>query len=336
MLRYLQNRRAPLFIFLLSTLVDVSAAISQPSDPLMSFRDCPECPEMVELPMGSFTMGPLIKGGANWPEAGGNILQPSRQVIVDIPIAVMRNEITFDEFMACVSEGGCPHTPSPAVAGAGSDEAISRAITDPRFKDIPFEKAIAQAEAGRGLMTLGGGSPVIDVNYFDALDYVRWLNKKLGIDAYRLPTEAEWEYAARAGTTTPYAQGIEPTADQVNISGLLTEKLRGQPQPQLRTLGYPVPVNEMDAANAWGLRHMSGNVTEFTMSCLETDPERVRIWTSTSEWLTESAHDSVCMPIIRGGNYAGPLKHAEIIWRSVYAYDTRSLHIGFRVIKELD
>jgi formylglycine-generating enzyme required for sulfatase activity len=290
---------------------------------------------MVELPQGKFLMGPLLAGTGSWPELGGEIRQPVSEVVVDIPFAMARTEITFAEFMACVDDGGCSHAPNQIVVGLGSKDEIARAIADPQFKDIPFEAEIAIAQQNRRRMSLNGNSPVIDVSYDDANEYIRWLNRKANTTEYRLPTEAEWEYAARAGTATPFFQGTEPTADQVNISGAQTENLLGKPQPQFRTLGYPVPVNEMEAANAWGLRHMSGNVAELTRTCFSLKDDEVQIWPSTSEWLAKSAK-SDCLPMLRGGDYGGPLSHATVTFRTVWTNSTRTLYVGFRVIREID
>src|SRR5690606_27643739 len=118
-----------------------------------------------------------------------------------------------------------------------------------------------------GYRELGPQHPVINVSYLDSLEYVAWLNGQVGAEVYRLPTEAEWEYAARAGTETPFAQGDELTAEQANFSRSASENLRGEPMPWLLDRYMPVPVNELGAANAWGVRHMSGNVVELTLSC---------------------------------------------------------------------
>jgi formylglycine-generating enzyme required for sulfatase activity len=97
--------------------------------------------------------------------------QPLQPVRFDNTIAVGRFETTFDEWDACVRGGGCAQNPTP------SDEGWDR-----------------------------GRRPVINVSWNDAKDYVSWLSRKIG-KTYRLLTEAEWEYAARAGSTTAYSWG---------------------------------------------------------------------------------------------------------------------------------
>lgn len=305
------------------------------AEPLSVFKDCDVCPEMVELPLGEFLMGPLLSGTGKLRVAAKDIVQTPQNVRVDIPFAMAKHEVTFGEFMACVREGGCSHTPNPGLTPGASKEDVSEAINDPRFEDIPFEKRIIEAEKlTSGIIIAAEQSPVILVTYKDALEYLRWLNKKLGTDTYRLPTEAEWEYAARAGTTTPYAQGALPSANQVNVSRHTTEKLFGIPRPDLRTLGYPVPVNEMDAANAWGLRHMLGNVAEITATCFTMQSDQLKIWPTTSEWFSKSQR-SECHPILRGGSFKAAIQHATVTFRRGTINDLRDLYIGFRIIKEM-
>jgi formylglycine-generating enzyme required for sulfatase activity len=313
----------------------ISAAQAKPLD---HFRDCPTCPEMIELPLGDFTMG--TPDGAGGPAANPDSAVArgneghAHKVTVDLPIAMSRNEITFDDYMACVKAGACSRLPKLEFPGGGTAEQVTRAVTDPRFKHTPFEKAIAEDNAKRGWVTLWGNSPAIGLTYFDAKTYTDWLNRTLGTLGYRLPTEAEWEYAARAGTTTPFAQGIEATADQVNINGPATEVARGAPQPQLRLLGYPMPVDEMDAANPWGLRHMSGNAGEITMSCYLVDPERIAPRTKTSEWLANDLGQS-CPRVERGGSYGSSMDAARVSSREGILEDQWYLWTGFRIVKDL-
>ena len=339
MVGFWPNTHLSRLVWVLPVLLAAWPAVPQPTEALRTFRDCPLCPEMIELPLGEFLMGAPDDARISASDFNGDAPVgnegPQHKVTVDLRIAMGKNEITFDEFMACAWDGGCSRTPNNTVFGLGSQEQIKRALTDPRFTHIPFEKVIVERYANPMWIGLGGRSPVIHVSFRDAQEYVRWLNKKLGTDAYRLPTEAEWEYAARAGTTTPFAQGLEPVADQVNINGGRTEVVRGKPQPQLRTLGYPVPVDEMDAANSWGLRHMSGNVEEITLSCFDLAPERFPNWAKTSEWLPGVAGQS-CHRVLRGGSYAASMDEARVTWRFGTFEGGTDQSVGFRIVKEMD
>ncbi|MGA8898348.1 SUMF1/EgtB/PvdO family nonheme iron enzyme [Bradyrhizobium sp.] len=129
--------------------------------PLASFRECArDCPEMIVIPAGSFMMGsPASQPGHNNSEG------PQHMVTIARPFGVSKFDVTFADFDACFSVGGCPQ---PSDSGGGR-----------------------------------GTKPVINVDWDDAQKYVAWLSEMTG-QTYRLLTEAEWEYAARAGTTTAY------------------------------------------------------------------------------------------------------------------------------------
>ena len=187
--------RAGLLIAAL-TLAPVALAQHEES----SFRDCEVCPEMVIVPTGTFTRG---SSAAEQRPAE----TPQQVVKIDALIAIGKYEVTFDEWRACVRDGGCAHVPDDRGWGRGR-------------------------------------RPVIYVSWDDAQQYIRWLSGKTGRE-YRLPSETEWEYAARAGTETRYAFGDHVTPQQVNYY------TRGT-----------LPVGSF-AANAFGLHDMHGNVHEW-------------------------------------------------------------------------
>ena len=141
------------------------------------FRDCSECPEMVVVPLGSFTMGsPGGESGRDDDEG------PRHRVRIDYRLAVGVYEVTFAEWDACVSAGGC--------GGYRPDD------------------------RGWGR----GNRPVISVRWEDAQSYVRWLSNKTG-KSYRLLSESEWEYVARAGSVTAYSWGNEIGHNRANCDG---------------------------------------------------------------------------------------------------------------------
>ncbi|MCV2871926.1 formylglycine-generating enzyme family protein [Defluviimonas sp. WL0050] len=317
--------------------------------PLDIFRDCEVCPEMIELPLGEFVMGApddefrrivYYRDGAIRMATEDNPYIPDNEgpqhrVVVDIPIAMGRNEVTYAEWMACIEDGGCNgYVPDNRIGRVGTKDAIIRSLTDVRFSHLPSSSSMLDAIVEDRFLKIGGNYPVLRVSYSDAQAYVAWLNRKLGTDAYRLPTEAEWEYAARAGTTTRFAQGFEPSPDQVNTSGQATEMVLHKDRPDLRNLGYPVPVNEMDATNRWDLRHMSGNAGEITLSCYTM---RYEGWSTTSEWLDKSFSESCEERTARGGGFGSPLDGARAASRrAIGPKMERSQYRGFRIVKELD
>ena len=184
----------------------------------MPFMDCTECPEMMLIPAGEFTMGSppseLYRGA-----------ETQHRVTIPSPFALSKYEITFAQWDACIADGGCGgYVPDDHGWGRGN-------------------------------------RPVIDVSWNDAKAYVAWLSRKTA-KQYRLPSEAEWEYAARAGTTTPFSFGATITTEQANYDG---------------TTGYgtgPAGVNRQRTTpvgsfppNAFGLHDLHGNVWEWIEDC---------------------------------------------------------------------
>ena len=158
------------------------------------FQDCTECPQMVVIPAGSFLMGsPESEEGRNDDEEG-----PQHRVTIPAPFAVGAYEVTFEEWDACVADGGC--------GGYRPDD------------------------HGWGR----GWRPVIHVSWNDAQAYVRWLRGKTGKE-YRLLSEAEWEYAARSGSRTRYSFGDEITPSDANYGENIGKT---QPVGSYRANGY--------------------------------------------------------------------------------------------------
>lgn len=286
--------------------------------PLDQFQDCDVCPEMIVMPMGRFMMGAKIGESRNPFDFYGenaamrrrgpneiNIMpfeHPRHAVTIDIPFAIGRNEVTQAEFLACFEAGGCDTSPATFVDGWDSYQRI------------------------------GPDHPAVQISYDDMLQYVAWLNTIVGADVYRLPTEAEWEYAARAGTETRFAQGDDVGPDQANFSGRGTENLRGEDMPDLPSRYMPVAVTELDAANAWGLRHMSGNVHEFTMSCWTSEHLRV---SSSRAYLLLAQSEADCRRVFKGGGYNTAQDYSRPAARYSAEEDYSRDFVGFRVVREL-
>lgn len=290
---------------------------------LEQFQECGLCPEMIVMPPGSFMMG-AIRGESRNPfdfygeNATGrvrapheiNIIpseHPRHPVEMDIPYAIGRNEVTHTEWMACIEDGGCTHNPDHTVL-----------------------------TLRRGDVAFGPTHPVIDVSYLDVLEYVAWLNAQVGAEVYRLPTEAEWEYAARSGTEPPFAQGDELSAEQANFSRAATEHLRQtiqqEPMTHLKNRNLPVPVDDLDAANAWGLRHMSGNIREWTQSCWT--EAHVGLTTS-SAYLQFAQSQETCRRVAKGGAFTSAMDGTRPARRNRPKEDRRDENLGFRVVREL-
>ena len=185
--------------------------------PGQEFQECKDCPRMVVVPAGEFTMG----SPAN--EAERSEGETQVHVRIARSLAVGKFAVTFEEWDACVADGGC-NGYRPGDQGWGR-----------------------------------GKRPVINVSWDDAKAYVAWLSQKAG-KSYRLLSEAEREYVARAGTTTPFWWGVSITPKQANFDGA-REPYIGE--YRRRT----VPVDSFEA-NPWGLYQVHGNVWEWTEDCL--------------------------------------------------------------------
>ncbi len=152
---------------------------------------------------------------------------PQHKVTIAKPFAVGRFAVTFAEWDACVAAGGCGGY-KPGDSGWGR-----------------------------------GDRPVINVSWDDAKAYVAWLSKKTGA-TYRLLSEAEREYAARAGTTTPFWWGSSITPEQANYDGSMAPYKGGGKKGQYRKKTLPVKSFE---PNPWGLYQVHGNVWEWVEDC---------------------------------------------------------------------
>ena len=184
------------------------------------FRDCDTCPEMVVVPAGTFMMGSPASEEARDGDEG-----PMHQVTIAQPFAVGKYEVTFAEWEACVTGGGC-NGYRPGDNGWGR-----------------------------------GRRPVINVSWEDVQAYVRWLSEQTG-EVYRLLSEAEWEYVARAGTTTPFHTGTTISTEQANYDGNFAYGSGRNGEYR----GKTVPVGRFPA-NAFGLYDVHGNVWEWTQDC---------------------------------------------------------------------
>jgi formylglycine-generating enzyme required for sulfatase activity len=206
-----------------------NAALAQAPAPGESFQDCDNCPEVIVVPAGSYLMGSSSDDAARLPAE-----EPQHQVAITAPFAIGIYEVTFEQWDACVTEGGCDNY-SPRDQGYGR-----------------------------------GRQPVINVHFGDAENYLAWLSNKTG-QTYRLPSEAEWEYAARAGTTTPSSFETDLTsATDANVLRLAPGQTAHAALLNVSLVGRTVPVGSY-TPNPWGLYDVHGNVAEFTADCWNRD-----------------------------------------------------------------
>jgi formylglycine-generating enzyme required for sulfatase activity len=184
--------------------------------------------------------------------------------------------------------------------------------------DVTFEQydtfarssghALPQDEGfGRGLR------PVINVNRREMLDFVAWLNAGTGRH-FRLPSEAEWEYAARGGTTTPYFWGNQPSSDYANLA----DNSGRDHFPTTSPVGSFQP-------NPFGLFDMAGNVWQAVADC--NHPTLVGVPTDGRAWLEGDCFTHIA----RGGWYNSGPRGSRVTARAAVAVTFRSMGLGFRL-----
>ena len=240
------------------------------------FKECRDCPQMIVVPAGRFTMGS--------PEGqGDNAEHPRHEVLIARPFAAAKFELTFDEWDACAAHGDC--VPNVGDSGFGR---VQR--------------------------------PTINVSWDDARTYVKWLSRITGKE-YRLLSEAEYEYAARAGTHTEY-----PWGDDIRLNGRAMANCDGCGSEWANKETAPVG---SFPANQFGLFDMVGNVWEWTEDCwharYQGAPADGSAWTS----------GDCSLRVVRGGSWSnlpGNLRSAHREWiATVY----RNSHLVFRVARTL-
>lgn len=196
-------------------------------------------------------------------------------------------EITFAQWDACVAHGGCQHLPDDAGWGRAN-------------------------------------RPVINVSYNDITqEFIPWLNKTTG-QRYRLPSEAEWEYAARAGTTTLYSWGNEIDCAKARFDGgknsiCSDKKANGDVRGTAEVGQYP--------PNAFGLYDMHGNVWEWTQDCLNDSYSGAP--TNGSAWLSGECG----YRLLRGGSWSNDAGNLRSATRNDNAPSYRHYLYGFRVVQ---
>ncbi|HUW54573.1 MAG TPA: SUMF1/EgtB/PvdO family nonheme iron enzyme [Rhodanobacter sp.] len=275
-------------------------------------------PTMVVIPTGSFQMG-----AANGESGRNDAEVPQHTVTIDMGFAMARSAITVGQFREFVRASG--YVPDSVKLGGASvyDERSGGMRDDAR---ATWQDDYAGHRAGDNL-------PVVNVSWNDAKAYADWLSQRTG-KVYRLPSEAEFEYALRGGTSTRYWWGNgEPTSKVENVTG------GGDRSPSGRRWshafrrysdGYwgPAPVMSF-APNPFGLYDIDGNVSEWVQDCWHDN--YIRAPNDGSAWLNPgcSAH------VLRGGSWGSSPEQVRSAYRQGANSDVRSGRVGFRVVREL-
>jgi formylglycine-generating enzyme required for sulfatase activity len=235
-----------------------------------AFQDCADCPVVVRIPGGSFTMG----------QAKGDSSTAPQHTVTVRAFAIGQYPVTVGEWKACVAGGGCSFTPRMVNA-------------DDR-------------------------TPVHNVSWDDAQQYILWVSRLTG-EKYRLPTEAEWEYAARAHTSTRYWWGD-------NIGTMLANCSNCGGSQDART---PLPVGSFKP-NPFGLHDIHGGVAQWVADC----------WFPNYQGAPAdaSARDQKnCQKrVLRGGSFRTDRETITASARGNYDSSVRYIAHGFRVARDLN
>jgi formylglycine-generating enzyme required for sulfatase activity len=206
--------------------------------------------------------------------------QPVHRVRIGKNFAIGRRDVTFAEWDRCVAQSGCRFNPPDQGWGRGD-------------------------------------RPVTNVSWDDAKEFVTWLSKTTG-NSYRLPTEGEWEYAARGGSTTPYWWGKE-----VGTGHAQCAECGGGENGQTVSSGSFRP-------NAFGLYDTAGNAAEWVEDCWNQTYRGAPI--DGSAW----TNGDCSLRVLRGGSFADKALAVRSSARFRYDEDVRYYANGFRVARDLD
>ena len=256
--------------------------------PLAPFQDCADCPQMIPLMVGKFTMGATAADNANAWEG------PAHTVTLTTPFAIASHEITTAQWSACVAAKAC----STMIAGPASGDPAK--------------------------------VPVVNVNWHDAQAYVKWLSAKTG-RSYRLPTEAEWEYAIRARTASARYWGGDRTlqcryGNGADVTALKKDKTLPAVECDDKFAAL-APVGSFEP-NAFGLYDMAGNAWEWVEDC----------WKESYAGAPAngSAFESPGCErrVIRGGSWRARANSLRSFGRGNSPAGTRSDDLGLRVVAQ--
>jgi formylglycine-generating enzyme required for sulfatase activity/serine/threonine protein kinase len=270
--------------------------------PKTTFRDCDACPEMVVVPPGTFMMGSTENEPGRLKFEG-----PVHAVSFPTAFAVAQDAATRDQFKAFVDATGYRFGETCQTQGeTGWVEKRGSFLSPPGFQQ-------------------GGDHPAVCVSWEDANAYAKWLSERTG-KRYRLPTEAEREYIARAGTKTSYWWGLGITSEQANFDA------RPRPLPSGSTAGSAsgrTAAVRSGPANPWGFYNVHGNVAEWVQDCWNPDYRN-----APGDGAALLAGDC-SQRVLRGGAWSSWPEDIRAAYREMSPIANRYASVGFRMARAL-
>lgn len=301
-------KQSAVLLLLISVIFskDTVSATAQRA-PGTAFRDCRDCPEVVVIPGGNFTMGSSASE-KSWAVSHGaapeSVSDESPQRSISLrSFALGKYVVTRGEYAAFVRETGYPEGDGCGQDGEKWNKQVGVSWRNPSFKQTDRD-------------------PVVCVSWRDARAYVSWLNGKIirnsnsGEGPYRLPSESEWEYAARAGTTTRFWWSDEDS------------DAAGHAWYKDNAGGETHPVG-LKPANPFGLYDMAGNVWQWTEDCYSDS------YANAPTDGTAFELDINCRRVDRGGSWFHPSWLLRPATRERNPADYRDQIMGLRVARSL-
>jgi formylglycine-generating enzyme required for sulfatase activity len=275
-------------------------------------------PQLVVVPHGAFRMGAAADEADS-----ADSEKPAHYVRFDRGFAMSRTEVTVGQFRRFVEATGYR---SRAVRRGHSTVYDERGGNFVRRSGVDWRSDYAGAPAGEDM-------PVLHVSARDAEAYVEWLAQQSG-ERYRLPSEAEFEYALRAGTSGPFAWNTRvPPRSAGNVTGSGDQSPGGR-RWRNAFAGYgdgwwgPAPVASF-VPNAFGLHDLAGNVSEWVADCWHAGYRRAPA--NGEPWVNPGCRTRV----MRGGAWSSAPAQVRSAWRLSLDGDTTNARLGFRVVREL-
>lgn len=275
-------------------------------------------PQLIVVPHGAFRMG-----AADGERDATDAERPQHLVRFDRGFAMARHEVTVAEFGRFVAASGY----QPRASQRGHSLAYDgRSGNFVRGSGIDWRSGYDGRPAAPGM-------PVVHVTARDAEAYAEWLSAETGAH-YRLPSEAEFEYALRAGSATrfPWGEGTPPLGSE-NLTGALDVSPQGRRWSNAFA-GYgdgwwgPAPAGSL-APNAYGLHDMAGNVSEWVADCWHVGYRRAPA--TGAAWINPGCRNRM----YRGGSWASAPAQVRSAWRSAGGSDVTNARVGFRVVRPL-
>jgi formylglycine-generating enzyme required for sulfatase activity len=292
-----------LAVILMSLLTGFTISSDDAGRTNKNFKECDTCPEMVVIPPGTFIMGSPETEKYRENDEG------QHKVTINYSFAVSKAPITWEQWEACARDAMC------------DGQAVETALR---------KEKQGKPETGEYIDYGRGNRPVVGISWWDAQVFVGWLNKKTRKDHYRLLTEAEYEYAARAGTSTAYLWGAEPSHEYANFGREVNKELEGAIEGRDEWVDTS-PVCSFPV-NGFGLCDMAGNVYQWVEDCYEVDGTKLPADGSA----VKSGNCNVRG--FRGNSFMSDTKTLRAANRAfVYSPDARGRSfLGIRVARKLD